>query len=97
MKEAIFTQSALDDLEHLRKTDRNRILDAINQHLTADALPETRNRKPLRPNDLSAWELRVGVFRVFYDLDLESAQVIVKAVGWKVHNRLYIRGAEFYL
>jgi mRNA-degrading endonuclease RelE of RelBE toxin-antitoxin system len=97
MKRLVFTQSALDDLEYLRKADRRVVLDAIDQQLTTEPLQKTKNRKPLRPNDLSAWELRVAGFRVFYDVDSESQEVIVKAVGWKEHNRLYIRGAEFRL
>jgi len=51
----------------------------------------------LRPNDLSAWELRVDRCRVFYDVSAEEATVTVKAVGWKEHNRLFIRGREFQL
>lgn len=36
----------------------------------ADAAPllETRNRNPLRPNETSQWELRIGKYRVFYDV-----------------------------
>jgi hypothetical protein len=60
-------------------------------------LTETRNRKPLRPNDLSSWELRVDVNRVFYDVDKDAAKVIIKAVGWKEHNKLFIRGKEYQL
>jgi mRNA-degrading endonuclease RelE of RelBE toxin-antitoxin system len=54
----------------------------------------TRNRKALRPNDLSEWQLRIGRYRVFYDVDAASNQVTVKAIGWKEHNRLIVRGKE---
>lgn len=57
----------------------------------------TWNRKPLRPNDISTWELRIGQRRVFYDVDTEDNVVTVKAVGWKEHNKLFIRGKEFEL
>jgi len=29
------------------------------------------------------WQLRVGEFRVFYDVDEEQEAVIVRAVRWK--------------
>jgi mRNA-degrading endonuclease RelE of RelBE toxin-antitoxin system len=60
-------------------------------------LVQTRNRKPLRPNDLSTWEARVGSHRVFYDVDQINRRVTIKAVGWKEHNRLFIRGEEYHL
>ena len=49
------------------------------------------------PNDLSIWEMRVGEFRVFYDVDEERQEVLIKAVGWKKHNKLFIRGKEHEL
>jgi mRNA-degrading endonuclease RelE of RelBE toxin-antitoxin system len=97
MYEVSFTESALEDLRYLKKTDRNVVLDAIELQLTAEPLTETRNRKPLRPNDLSSWEVRVGIHRVFYDADAEKDTVTVKAVGWKEHNKLFIRGKEYEL
>ena len=73
------------------------VLDAIESQLAAQPDTETRNRKPLRPNELSQWELRVRHFRVFYDVDSDTAIVTVVAVGWKEHNRYYICGREFQL
>ena len=58
---------------------------------------ETRNRKPLRAHPLGEWELRVDKFRVFYDIDTENETVLVKAVGAKIGNKLFIRGKEFPL
>jgi mRNA-degrading endonuclease RelE of RelBE toxin-antitoxin system len=49
------TDSALDDLHYFKKAEQNVILDAIEEQLTATPLTPTRNRKALRPNDLSAW------------------------------------------
>jgi len=89
-----FTESASEDLDFLRKPEQRLILDAIERQLAVEPLTPTRNRKPLRPNDLSEWGLRIGKYRVFYDVDAESSTVTVKAVGWKEHNRLFIRGKE---
>jgi len=46
---------------------------------------------------LATWELQVGKYRVFYDVEQEDQVVRVKAVGWKEHNQLFIRGKEFTL
>jgi mRNA-degrading endonuclease RelE of RelBE toxin-antitoxin system len=41
--------------------------------------------------------MRVGAFRVFYDVDEDEREVTIKAVGEKEHNRLRIRGKEYEL
>jgi len=92
-----FTESAIDDMRYLEKREQVTVLDATEEQLAHAPLTETRNRKPLRPNDLSTWELRVGDLRVFYDVDARANAVIVKAVGRKAHNALFIRGREFKL
>ncbi len=97
MFEVVFTDSAVADLRFLKKAAQNVVLDAIEQQLATEPLTPTRNRKPLRPNDLSAWEARVGVHRVFYDVDEANRTVTIKAVGRKDHNRLFIRGKEYQL
>ncbi len=73
------------------------ILAVVERQLATDATKPTRNRKPLRPNDLSAWEIRIGKYRVFYDVNDEEENITIKAVGWKTLNRLLIRGKEFEL
>jgi mRNA-degrading endonuclease RelE of RelBE toxin-antitoxin system len=65
MFEVGFSEGAFEDLPHLKKTDQQVVLEAIEQQLVNDPLVPTRNRKPLQPNDLSAWEIRVGSRRVF--------------------------------
>jgi mRNA-degrading endonuclease RelE of RelBE toxin-antitoxin system len=91
------TGSARDDLRFLQPFEQRRILDALAQQLLNEPLTATRHRKPLRPNDLSTWELRVGKYRIFYDVEEERATVRVKAIGWKDHNRLFLRGKEYLL
>jgi hypothetical protein len=55
----------------------------------------TRNRKPVRPNELAAWELRLGALRVFYDVLTEpDSVVVIRAIGVKVHNRVFIDNRE---
>ena len=97
MFELEITDAALDDLRYFGKYEQKRILDEIEKQLCAEPLTRTRNRKPLRPNDLSEWELRVDRYRVFYDANVEAGTVKIKAIGWKEHNRLLIRGKGFVL
>jgi hypothetical protein len=64
------------------------------------ATEETRNRKPLeQPAPFAAtWEIRCGPgnrFRVFYDVDTESKNVEVLAIGVKDRNRLTFGGEEY--
>ena len=60
-------------------------------------MTDTRNRKKLRPNDVSEYELRISKLRVFYDVDEEAKTVKIEAVGYKEGNRLFIRGKEYAL
>mgnify|MGYP002784722257 CR=1 FL=1 len=89
------TDSAIEDLDFFRKKERRVIADGIAEFLTHDADVETRRRKRLRPNPLAAWELRLGDYRVFYEID--DADVKILAVGHKDHNDLYIRGEKVEL
>jgi mRNA-degrading endonuclease RelE of RelBE toxin-antitoxin system len=91
------SDSALEDLRVLRKTEQVLILDSLETFLAHEPMTETRRRKPLRPNAIASWELRIDQFRVFYDVDAESEVVLVKAVGWKDHNTLFIHGKEHEL
>ena len=56
----------------------------------------TRRREPLRPTPLASWELRVGQYRVYYQvtLDDDEAVVTVVAVCVKMPNRVFIGGVE---
>jgi hypothetical protein len=54
------TDSAIEDLDFSRKNERRIIADGIALFLTQDANVETTRRKPLRPNRLAQWELRLG-------------------------------------
>lgn len=97
-----YTEEALIDLEFFRKAEQQLILDKIDQQLINEPAIETTNRKRLRPNQVAEWELRIDKYRVFYDVLDESTPEIVKivkieAVGFKEHNKLYIRGKEFQL
>ena len=92
-----YTASAEGDLASFKTYEQRLIVDAIDQQLLHEPHQETRNRKLLEPNPVAVWELRIGRYRVFYDVDSTFQLVLVKAVGWKDHNTLYIRGKEYML
>jgi mRNA-degrading endonuclease RelE of RelBE toxin-antitoxin system len=95
--EVEFSPRARDNLKKLRKRDQQIILDAIATQLTDQPGQPTRKRKRLEDNPLSPWELRVGDFRVFYDVNRDEELVVVVAVGHKVHNTLFIGDEEVEL
>ena len=87
-----FTAPALEDLEWLRKVDQTAVLEAVQRLLSPQPGVEARNRKRLCEHPLASWEIRVGRFRVFYNLPAEVRIVEVVAVGWKEREQLYVRG-----
>jgi len=74
------------------------VLDTVPRQLTHQPTVITRNRKPLRPNPLAPWELRIGDLSVYYDVQGEpEAVVTIRAVGVKDCNRVRVAGREFPL
>ncbi|MDE3091928.1 MAG: type II toxin-antitoxin system RelE/ParE family toxin [Chloroflexota bacterium] len=88
------TAHAEQDLKWFRKKEQSEILDAIETQLRYEPTVETRNRKRLRPNQTAEWELRIGSFRVFYDVDDTVHIVSIEAIGLKLGNRVFFRGEE---
>src|SRR5437867_1967425 len=88
-----YTEDVLDDFKALRATDRQRILDKIDEQLLHDPAQETRNKKivtGLKPpwqHDVPVWELRVGKYRVFYDVNESEQSVVIRALREKPPHR----------
>ena len=95
--EVKLTTSALRDIASLNKREHRIILDGIDGQLGNDPHVETRNRKRLRPNRTSEWEVRIGKYRVFYDVRPNERLVEVKVIGEKSGNRVVVRGEEYEL
>ena len=93
-----FAQSVEDHFRALTARDRTTVLAAIDRQLLNEPLKEARHRKPLRPNPIAPWELRVGRLRVFYEVvGAEGGVVRILAVGRKRRNVLMIGGKEIRL
>ena len=89
MYQIAYVESIADDLKGLQAGQRRQILNRIEQQLIHEPTRQTRNRKPLAglvpPWEYvePVWELRIGEYRVFYDVDEAAAVVIVRAVRHK--------------
>lgn len=82
-----------EHLRYLTSAQQSLAQDHILEQLTQDHTVETRNRKPLRPNDLATWELRIGSIRVYYDVAMRPDPVVaVVAIGIKTRSILRIGG-----
>jgi len=85
----LYEEAAEDDLRAFRAYDVRRVLDEVDTQLMTEPLTPSRRRKRLegliRPwNSIRpVWQLRVGNFRVFYDVDEERQAVIVRAIRHK--------------
>lgn len=91
-------RSVVAQIEALSGAERTRVLDGIEKQLTHELLRETGNRKPLRPNPIAPWELRLGSLRVFYDVSEGGKKIVhVLAIGKKVRNTVRIEGQEIKL
>jgi len=67
------------------------ILNAVDEQLVHQPTVETKNRKPMRPNPLAPWELRIGNLRVYYDVEEDPEPLVyIRAVGVKEGNRVRI-------
>ena len=88
-----YSPDAEDHLRFLTARQQTIVLDTVDEQLTHQPMVETRNRKPMRPNPLAPWELRIGVLRVYYDVeDTPQPKVSIRAVGIKERNRVRIAG-----
>jgi mRNA-degrading endonuclease RelE of RelBE toxin-antitoxin system len=87
-----FVPSADEDLGFYMVREQRILLDGIARFLEVDANVESKRRKFMRPNPLAPWELRIGDYRVFYEIREGSVRIL--AIGHKVHNELFIQGQK---
>jgi mRNA-degrading endonuclease RelE of RelBE toxin-antitoxin system len=88
--EVRFAASVVGDLKKLRAAERRRILDEVQKKLSQQPARLTKQIKQLRklvpPFEAvpPIWQLRVGDYRVFYDVDQAEKRVFVRAVRRKL-------------
>jgi len=80
---------AEQELKKLSAFHRNTIIDAMERNLTQEPTHTSRNRKmligliPPWTAEPPVWELRVGDYRVFYDVAEEEQVVYIRAIRKK--------------
>lgn len=88
----VFSIDVERDLRRIPSFYRNRILDAIERQLVHQPIRPAKNKKllvnltPPWKNDLAIWELRVGQYRVFYDVNEAEKEVAIRAVRKKLSH-----------
>lgn len=88
-----YSPEAREHLLALPKFLVARVLDDAEEQLSHHPQAETQNRKPMRPNPLAVWELRIGRVRVYYEVEDEPERVVrIRAIGVKRHNAVWING-----
>jgi mRNA-degrading endonuclease RelE of RelBE toxin-antitoxin system len=93
-----YSPDAVDHLRALLVREQRNLVDAVDEQLADQPTVETRNRKPMRPNPIAPWELRLGHLRVYYEVQEEPDPVVrVLAVGVKDRNVVRIAGEEIVL
>jgi mRNA-degrading endonuclease RelE of RelBE toxin-antitoxin system len=94
----VYSPAAEEHLRALTARQRAIIFDTVDEQLAHQPGVETRNRKPMRPNPLAPWELRIDDLRVYYDIEEKPEFVVtILAIGIKDHNRILIGGEEVEL
>jgi mRNA interferase RelE/StbE len=76
-----YSNECFDQLKTLRAFDRTAILDQIEQVLSVNPTVVSRTRiRRLREPAPTQYRLRVGEFRVFYDVE-EAAVLVIQILG----------------
>ena len=89
MYEIEFTEGVAEDLAALRAYDRAHVLDRIENQLQHQPTQKTQHKKILvglvPPWDYvePVWQLSIGAYRVFYDVDEVRAVVVIRAIRFK--------------
>jgi len=90
------TDEADKQLQGFSAREQRIVESAVFARLRHQPMLESRAIKRLRPNPLAEFELRVGDFRVLYNVEVENSEVVLLVVGRKVGNTLVVGGVEFH-
>jgi mRNA-degrading endonuclease RelE of RelBE toxin-antitoxin system len=93
-----YSPDAEDHLRRFTARQQRIVMDAVDRQLLNQPKVETRNRKPMRPNPIAPWELRLGELRVYYEVsDEPRPTVTVLAIGVKHRDLIRIGGETIKL
>jgi mRNA-degrading endonuclease RelE of RelBE toxin-antitoxin system len=89
------TDGAQADLRWFATYAQRTIVEGIDVHLRYEPTAGSRKIIAMQPNPVAGWELRLGDYRVLYDVDDAARIVTVELIGEKRGNRLIVQGQEF--
>ena len=90
--EIVYSDEAVQDLKELRAFERSALFDQIEQVLAVNPTLESKAKvKRLKEPAPTQYRLRVGEYRVFYDVE-EQAVVSVLRILSKEASLDYLRG-----
>ena len=92
MFEIEYTDDAIEDLAYFRKREQKIIVSGIEKQLHYQPTVETTNRFERKWQDIAEWELRLGTFRVYYNVEDVIRIISVQRIGEKPNNEVYFRG-----
>ena len=93
-----YSPEAEEHLRWLTTRQQRTVLDTVDRQLPNEPNVETRNRKPMRPNPVAPWELRIGNLRVYYEVQDEPEFIVtILAVGIKERDEVRIGGGRIKL
>ena len=88
-----YSTVAVKQLKGCRAFDRATILDEIEQHLTINPAVQSKAKiKKLRQPAATQFRLRVGSFRIFYDVDDDANRVNIVQILSKADSFRYLEG-----
>ena len=75
--EIVLAPEAIEDLRALKANVRSTVRDALEMHLRHEPMKTSRSRiKRLRGLARPQYRLRVGEVRIFYDVSVESVEIL---------------------
>ena len=89
------TDGAQADLRWFKTYAQRIIVDGIEVHLRYQPSIGSRKVIAMQPNPIAGWELRLGDYRILFDVDEVERIVTVQVIGEKQGNRLIVQGQEF--
>ena len=93
--EVVVTEEAVSDLRHIHPFYRAQLLDALETYLSTAPTQESKSRiKRLHLLDSPAYRLRVGEFRIYYDVAESTAMVTVLRILGKEASLVYLSELE---
>lgn len=88
--------SAQRDLRTFSRPVARRLWNSAVQRLKADPTAWSRHLKPLRPNGVASFELRLfGKYRILFEIDEQTREVQIECIGEKVRCLLFVQGKPF--